>query len=39
MLEKEEIVASAVEDWRSQERSISPLLGEDDEREGLLKTP
>ena len=39
MLEKEEIVSPALEDLKSHYRSIITLLGEDAEREGLLKTP
>ena len=39
MLGKEEIVSPALEDLKSHYRSIITLLGEDAEREGLLKTP
>ena len=39
MLEKEEIVSPNLEELKSHYRSIITLLGEDAEREGLLKTP
>lgn len=39
MLEKEEIISPALEDLKNHYRSIITLLGEDAEREGLLKTP
>ena len=39
MLEKEEINSPALEDLKKHYRSIITLLGEDAEREGLLKTP
>ena len=39
MLEKEEIVSPNLEELKSRYRSIITLLGEDAEREGLLKTP
>lgn len=39
MLEKEEIVSPNLEGLKSHYRSIITLLGEDAEREGLLKTP
>ena len=37
MLEKEEIISPALEDLKNHYRSIITLLGEDAEREGLLK--
>ena len=39
MLEKEEIISPNLEELKSHYRSIITLLGEDAEREGLLKTP
>ena len=39
MLEKEEIVSPNLEELKNHYRSIITLLGEDAEREGLLKTP
>ena len=39
MLEKEEIVSPNLEELKSHYHSIITLLGEDAEREGLLKTP
>ena len=39
MLGKEEIVSPNLEELKSHYHSIITLLGEDAEREGLLKTP
>ena len=39
MLENEEIVSPALEELKSHYHSVLTLLGEDPEREGLIKTP